>query len=177
MRTLSFGLRLHRATALLIGSSFLLVTTGCKSQKNNLPDGALSSSSNVTPAQPDTTGNAKVFLDIKDADTAATIFEKIKKFDAQKSTKTTLVWEGKAEMECQEQRFEKTTDTQCWMKVPNTKRDYIFNFGDVDAEIIFDLMKVDVKDFKVLEGVKSKSVTDNIKMISTKTEFSLSIVP
>ena len=124
----------QRLATVLISSCLLLGSTGCK-----VTGGASTSSSpEAVTVKPAPVGKVNEFLHIKDADTAVTIFSKIKQFDVKKSTSTSRVWEGKADVECMVDTFEGQTDTQCTMIVvhanPPAHKDYIYNFGDVDAE-------------------------------------------
>ena len=158
---------------LLIACSLLLATAACRATRAHQGDATVESAASGVPTQPTTP--QKKFLSIKDAETAASIFDKLKAFDAQKSTKTTRIWQGKADVECQVERFEGTTDTGCWMKPnPAQKHEYVYNFTGLNAEIIFDFMDLEPQD---VAGVKIKSITGNIRLDSTQTEFALSVVP
>jgi len=158
---------------LLMAGSLILTTTACRAKRVHTGDSTLESTSGESPTQPMSAG--KKFLNIKDAETAASIFDNLKAFDAQKSTKTTRVWQGKAEVECQVSTFEGTTETGCWMKpIPLKKHEYVYNFTGLNAEIIFDFMDLNPQE---LAEVKSKSTTGTIRLESTQTEFSLSVVP
>jgi len=157
-------------SALGLSVALMLGASGCRT--TSMPQSASATEASGTLAA----GNGSEILKIKDANSAADLLGKLKKFDAQKSTATTRVWEGRAELNCQVERFEGSTETQCWMVTidgDKPTRDYIFNLSDVNAEIMNDLMVLRVQE---VGQAKIKRYTGVVRLVATKAEFSIAKV-
>lgn len=118
----------------------------------------------------------KELVRIKDEELATGFFHRVKQFQSHKSGPGLRVWEGEAELSCTVDRFAGTTDTQCYMVSASSlpgQRDYVFNFGDVYAEVLSDALRLEQVD---LGDIKSKQYIGKIQLRATAREFVLGTI-
>ncbi len=116
----------------------------------------------------DSTSNPQVIVRIQEASTAGEIFSVLKKWDQSKSSATSRVYEGRGDLQCSVMDDE----TTCSMTT-GVARDYIFNFGGLNASIMNDLW---VATPVVGAGITSKNAQGKLRMTVTKSEFKVELL-
>jgi uncharacterized lipoprotein NlpE involved in copper resistance len=134
-----------------------LALVGCRAKQNR--DGESQSL--------DSGNGAQVIVAVKDASTAASIFDSLKKWDQGKSSASTRIYEGRAELFCSVDG-----EAQCSMTT-GVARDYLFNFGGVNADILNDRWTATPV---VGAGISSKTVSGLMRMTASRSEFKVELL-